>query len=94
MVTKILIPSIGQKETRGSIGVWFKKEGDEITKGEPLCTFETEKTSIEIEATASGILRIILRLRDSEVSVGDCIGIIASKEDDIREYCAKNKGEG
>jgi len=83
MATKIFIPSTGQKESHGTIGVWFKKQGEIIKKGEPLCTIETEKASVEIEAPCSGILRLILCPRDTEVSVGDCIAIIGDADEDL-----------
>lgn len=83
MAAKVLIPATGQKESHGTIGMWFKKQGDTIAKGEALCTIETEKASVEIEAPCSGILRLILCPRDAEVSVGDCIAILGDAVEDI-----------
>ncbi len=81
-----MIPNMGQKELNGTIGMWFKKEGDAVIKGEALCSFETEKASIEIEAPCSGVLRFILCPRDTEVSVDDCIAIIADADEDISAF--------
>ncbi len=83
MATVIIIPDTGHKEKTGTIGMWFKKEGDPVEKGDPLCTVETEKASVELEAPSSGILRRILSPRDTPVSVGDRIGIIAGETEDI-----------
>jgi pyruvate dehydrogenase E2 component (dihydrolipoamide acetyltransferase) len=83
MPTKVIIPATGQKESHGTIGIWFKKEGEPVKKGEVLCTVETEKASVEIESPCSGILRLILSPRDAEVSVGDCIAIIGDADEDI-----------
>ncbi len=83
MATKVVIPSTGQKESHGTIGMWFKKEGEAVEKGEALCTVETQKASVEIEAPCSGILRLILSPRDSEVSVGDWIAIIGDADEDV-----------
>lgn len=83
MAIKVIIPTTGQKESRGTIGVWFKKEGEGVAKDEVLCTIETEKASVEIEAPCSGIIRLILCPRDTEVSVGDCIAIIGNADEDI-----------
>lgn len=85
MAAKVIIPYLGEKVIKGIIGMWFKSEGDEVTKGEPICTIETDKASIEIEAPCSGILRRILCPRDAEVSIGDCIAIIGDKDEDISE---------
>lgn len=84
MATKVIIPTTGHKESHGIIGMWFKKEGDSVLKGEVLCTVETEKASVEIESPFSGILRIILCPRDTEVSVGDCIAIIGDANENIK----------
>jgi pyruvate/2-oxoglutarate dehydrogenase complex dihydrolipoamide acyltransferase (E2) component len=83
MATKVIIPRTGHKENTGTIGIWFKKQGDAVQKDEVLCTIETEKASVEIPAPCSVILRLILCPRDAEVSVGDCIAIIGTAEEDI-----------
>ena len=83
MATKVIIPATGQKESHGTIGMWFKKQGDAVEKGEALCTVETEKASVEIKARCSGTLRLILCPRDTEVSVGDCIAIIGDANEDL-----------
>ena len=93
MAKKVIIPHTGQKETHGTIGMWFKKEGDSVTKGQSLCTVETEKASVEIEAPCSGILRLILCPRDAEVSVGDCIAIIGDADEDITALQAEVRGK-
>ena len=83
MATKVIIPATGQKESRGTIGMWFKKQGETVKKGEILCTVETEKASVEIEAPCSGLLKRVRCPRDTEVSVGDCIAIIGEVDEDI-----------
>src|SRR5262245_43493892 len=50
---------------------WLKNVGDSITQGEPLLELETEKSVVEIEATASGRLVEQLLQVDQEASVGD-----------------------
>jgi pyruvate dehydrogenase E2 component (dihydrolipoamide acetyltransferase) len=83
VATRVTIPPTGQKESIGTIGMWFRKQGDAVKKGEPLCTVETEKASVEIEAPCAGILRLILCPRDAEVSVGVCIAIIGDADEEI-----------
>jgi len=83
VATSVIIPAMGQKESRGMIGMWFKKQGDTVAKGEALCTIETEKASVEIVAPCSGILRLILCPRDAEVSLGDSIAILGNAVEDI-----------
>jgi pyruvate dehydrogenase E2 component (dihydrolipoamide acetyltransferase) len=94
MATKVIVPNTGHKETTGPIGMWFKNEGKAVEKIELLCTVETEKASVEIEAPCSGILRRIMCPRDTQVSLGDCIATVGDENEDItgleKEVCVRN----
>ena len=57
---KIVMPQIGMTMTEGTIVEWKKKDGDRVEKGEILYTIATEKLENEIEAIASGTLKIIV----------------------------------
>lgn len=83
MATKVLVPNTGEKESTGTIGMWYKDEGDAVKVGEALCTVETEKASVDIEAPCSGFLRRIVAPRDAQISIGDCLAIIADQDEDI-----------
>ena len=54
------MPRYGWTMTEGKIVQWLKKEGEEVRSGDPLLVIESEKTQIEVEAEASGVLRKIL----------------------------------
>lgn len=58
-MSKILMPSFGMSMTQGTIAKWLKKDGEMVTEGQALVEIETEKVTNEIEAPATGILRII-----------------------------------
>lgn len=57
---KIVMPQIGMTMVEGLISEWKKKDGDHVEKGEILYVIETEKLENEIEATASGTLKILV----------------------------------
>lgn len=57
---QILMPKVGLTMTEGSIVQWHKHEGEFVARGEPLFTFETEKSTLEFESPAEGILSQIL----------------------------------
>jgi pyruvate/2-oxoglutarate dehydrogenase complex dihydrolipoamide acyltransferase (E2) component len=44
----------------GTIIEWVKKEGDPVERGDLLFIFESDKATLEAEATAQGFLRKIL----------------------------------
>lgn len=85
MPTSVLMPKFGLTMTEGKIVEWRKKEGDEVTKGETLFIFETEKVTYEVEATESGILGKILVKVDETASVGTTVGYIVQRGEKIPE---------
>jgi pyruvate dehydrogenase E2 component (dihydrolipoamide acetyltransferase) len=60
MVTKVVLPKLGQTMEEGTIVEWFKKEGEPVKRGDLLFTVESDKATLEVEATARGFLRQIL----------------------------------
>ena len=70
------IPKVGLVMEAVKVVRWLKNVGDEVTQGEPLVEVETEKSVVEIEATANGRLTEILKQVDDEATVGDQIAWI------------------
>ena len=81
MATQVILPALGMAQETGIIVRWLKAEGQEVTKGEPLVEIETDKATVEIEASASGILTNVTGRVGFEIPVGQVIAsIIDSKE--------------
>ncbi len=57
---EVVMPKVGLTMSEGTIVQWHKREGEYVHKGEPLFTFETEKSTLEHESPGSGVLRRIL----------------------------------
>ena len=55
---QVVMPRLGLTMREGKILEWYKKDGDSVNKGEPLFSIENEKTSLDIESPASGVLKI------------------------------------
>jgi 2-oxoglutarate dehydrogenase E2 component (dihydrolipoamide succinyltransferase) len=72
----VLMPQLGETVTEGTVSRWFKSVGDEIAAGEVLFEIETDKTSMEVEATASGVLAEIRVGEGQRVPVGVPVAII------------------
>ena len=60
MATEVIMPKMGMTMEEGTVLQWFKQEGDQVEKGQPLLEIETDKVDVEVEAPASGILRGVL----------------------------------
>ena len=59
MATDILLPKIGFSMTEAQIAEWLAEDGATVTEGQPLYLLEADKSANEVEAPASGTLRII-----------------------------------
>lgn len=76
MATNIIMPALEMTQESGTLVSWLKREGETVTKGEPIMEIETDKVTIEIEASASGILGGILAHMGDIVPVGQTIAWI------------------
>ena len=79
------MPSMGADMTEGTIAKWLKTEGDQVSRGDKLAEIETDKTVVEMEAYADGVLRRITVEEGSLVQVGTVIAYIGDPEDEIPE---------
>lgn len=59
MPVELRLPQLADTVTSAKLAVWLKQEGEAVAAGEPLVEVETDKTTIEIEAPASGVIRKI-----------------------------------
>lgn len=75
MATEILLPKIGFSMTEGVLAEWLVADGAAVKEGEPLFAVESDKSTNEVEAPASGTLKIIGAAGET-YDVGKVIGTI------------------
>ena len=75
MAEEIRIPKLGMSATEVILAEWMFADGEEVAKGEIIYTAETDKTTVEIEAQASGVIRPTGE-EGNTYKVGDLIGTI------------------
>ncbi len=75
MATEILLPKIGFSMNEGEITEWLASDGDTVTEGQPLYLLEADKSANEVEAPASGVLKILAPAGET-YTVGTVIGAI------------------
>ena len=78
MAFSVVMPALEMAQETGKLIAWRKKEGDRVTKGEPLLEIETDKAVMEVEATADGILAGITGIVGSDIPVGQTIAWIVA----------------
>ncbi len=69
MTTQVVLPKLGNSVESSIIVAWLKQPGDRVEAGEPICTVETDKSTLDVPSTASGILLQHL------VNVGDDVPV-------------------
>jgi pyruvate/2-oxoglutarate dehydrogenase complex dihydrolipoamide acyltransferase (E2) component len=72
----IEMPKLGYDMETGVIGAWLKGVGDPVARGEAIAEIETDKATVEMEATASGTLAEQILAPGVEVPVGTVIGYL------------------
>ena len=75
-MTEIRVPTLGESVTEATIGKWFKKPGDPVAVDEPLVELETDKVTLEVNATVAGTLSAIAVPEGGNVAVGGVLGTI------------------
>lgn len=85
MVTKVIMPQVGQDIETGKIVRWIRKEGDQVKKGEVLCEVETEKAVVEVPSPADGYLLKILFPDNAETKILTEIGFVGDLADSVAE---------
>lgn len=75
MATEIILPKIGFSMTEGVLAEWLAPDGATVTAGDPLFSIESDKSTNEVEAPASGVLRITGQAGET-YEVGAVIGSI------------------
>lgn len=97
---EIVVPNVGESVSSGIIATWLKKDGEAVEEGDNLFELETDKATMEVPATASGVLHIDAQ-EGSEVDVGSAVGRIdenaaapaQSSGDDAPVSIEDSKGE-
>jgi pyruvate dehydrogenase E2 component (dihydrolipoamide acetyltransferase) len=69
----IEMPKLGYDMETGTVSGWLKRVGDTIARGDVIAEIETDKATVEMEATASGTLSEIVHDAGDEVPIGEPI---------------------
>ena len=75
MATEILLPKIGFAMNEGEVKEWLIEDGQPVAAGDPLFVLEADKSANEVEAPASGTLKI-LQPAGEVYEVGTVLGLI------------------
>ena len=87
-VEAILMPKAGNSVEECILGAWRINVGDTVKRGDIIAEAETDKTSIEIEATASGEVLALLGAEGDLIPVLTAICLVGPAGTDVSGYKA------
>ncbi len=87
---EIKVPSLGESDTEATLIAWLKDVGDEVHVDDIIAEIESDKITMEITATESGILKEQLAAEEDTVEPGQVIGLLDTTADvsDVPEPAA------
>ncbi|HLI10683.1 MAG TPA: biotin/lipoyl-containing protein [Alphaproteobacteria bacterium] len=77
----IKTPTISANEDAVTLTEWLKPAGSAVRRGEPVCTVETTKANIEIEAEVDGFLHPVAQI-GARVAVGAPLAVLTDRAED------------
>jgi pyruvate dehydrogenase E1 component beta subunit len=73
----------------GNIAAWSVEEGSEISAGDVLAQIETDKATVDFEATDDGVVaKILVPAGSQDVPVGTPLVVIANDADDLAAFAS------
>src|SRR4030088_3692173 len=101
MPIQVLMPALSPTMEKGNLAKWLKKEGEAIRSGDIIAEIETDKATMEVEATDEGTLgQILVPEGTADVAVNTPIAVILGEGEDAgalnnfhAEAPAQQKGE-
>src|SRR5688572_3610886 len=83
MPIQVLMPALSPTMEKGNLAKWLKKEGEAIRSGDVIAEIETDKATMEVEATDEGTLgQILVPEGTQDVAVNTPIATIFSEGED------------
>jgi 2-oxoglutarate dehydrogenase E2 component (dihydrolipoamide succinyltransferase) len=76
MPVEIRVPTLGESVSEATVAKWLKKVGDTVRMDEPLVELETDKVTLEVNASSAGTIAEITVPQGGNVAVGALLGTI------------------
>ncbi|WP_419902819.1 2-oxoglutarate dehydrogenase complex dihydrolipoyllysine-residue succinyltransferase [Kiloniella sp.] len=80
MATEIVVPALGESVTEATIAKWLKQPGEAVAMDEAIVELETDKVTLEVNASVAGVLSGIFVQEGDDVEVGAVLGSIGEGE--------------
>lgn len=81
MSEAILMPRLGETVDEATIHEWLVEVGSVVELGQPIVVIDTDKTQVEVESVAEGVVLDILAKVGETVPSGQVIAYVGSREE-------------
>ena len=89
MAIHIKMPALSPTMTSGTLAKWLVAEGDKVASGDVIAEIETDKATMEVEATDDGILaQLVVAAGSENVDVGTVIAVLVGEGEDLADASA------
>ena len=85
MADIIAMPKLGFDMAEGTLVRWVIAQGETVEKGQVLAEIETDKATVEVESSASGILYRHMVAEGDIVPVGSPIAVVAAPGEEVKD---------
>jgi 2-oxoglutarate dehydrogenase E2 component (dihydrolipoamide succinyltransferase) len=75
-MAEIKVPTLGESVTEATVSRWLKKPGEAVAMDESLVELETDKVTLEVNASTAGVMGEQSVAEGSTVAVGALLGTI------------------
>ena len=87
---ELKVPTLGESVTEATVATWFKKPGEVVEIDEMLCELETDKVTIEVPSSVSGIISKIVAKEGETVGLDALLAVIEEKTPSEMETMVKS----
>ncbi len=91
MARPVRMPPLGATSNELRIVQWLKEVGSSVQQGEFLLEVETDKATLEVEATVSGTLLAVLHGPGETVAVGDVLAFVGIPGEEVPQETVKRQ---
>ena len=87
----VVVPVLGESVVEATVSKWIKRQGDYVEVDDPIIELETDKVTLEVPASVSGMLENTLVSEGDTVEVGALLGtIVAGEKPNKNKEVSKN----
>jgi pyruvate dehydrogenase E2 component (dihydrolipoamide acetyltransferase) len=88
MAVEVIFPKVDMDMDKGSISKWHVKDGDIVKKGQAVFEIETDKSAMEIEAPADGVIKVSDVKEGASVNIGTVVAMIYGVGETAQDFAS------